>query len=84
MVDGIRQASNAPIVLGGPGFNYYGRAWLEYLELDYGLRGEADFSLPLYLEKLAAGEDLTTVPGCIFRRNGQIGETANAGFDRSS
>ncbi len=74
VTDTIRQVSAAPIVLGGPGFNYYGPDWLEYLGLDYGLRGEADFSFPLYLHKLERGEDVTTVPGCIFRRAGRIGE----------
>jgi radical SAM superfamily enzyme YgiQ (UPF0313 family) len=72
VVDIVRQASKSPIVLGGPGFNYYAYDWLEYLDLDYGIRGEADLSFPLYLEHLASGGDLTGVPGCIFNRGGQI------------
>jgi hypothetical protein len=75
VVDCIKQVSNAYIVLGGPGFNYYARDWLEYLELDYGIRGEADLSFPLYLKRLEEGGDITTVPGCVFRRDGQIGKT---------
>ena len=54
VVDAVRRATDAPILLGGPGFNYYARAWLEYLGLDYGICGEADFAFPLYLERLAA------------------------------
>jgi hypothetical protein len=76
VVDCIRQVSSAPIVLGGPGFNYYGPAWLDYLNLDYGIRGEADFSFPLYLERLEKGGDLTTVPGSVFRRDGRISEAS--------
>lgn len=72
VVDAIRQITSAPIILGGPGFNYYARDWLEYLNLDYGIRGEADFSFPLYLERLEQGGDITSVPGCVFRRAGQI------------
>jgi hypothetical protein len=72
----IRQVSNVHIVLGGPGFNYYARDWLEYLDLDYGIRGEADFSFPLYLERVERGGDITTIPGCIYRRGGQIIEVA--------
>jgi radical SAM superfamily enzyme YgiQ (UPF0313 family) len=72
VVDAIRQATGAPIILGGPGYNYYARDWLEYLDVDYGIRGEADFSFPLYLDRLAQGGDLTTIPGCVFRENGQI------------
>jgi radical SAM superfamily enzyme YgiQ (UPF0313 family) len=67
----VRNATGAPILLGGPGFNYYAQDWLEYLDLDYGIRGEADLSFPLYLERLEQGSDLTTVSGCVYRRDGQ-------------
>ena len=72
VVDCIRSVTQAPIVLGGPGFNYYAVAWLEYLDLDYGLRGEADLSFPLYLQRLEQGGDLTTIPGCAYRQGGQV------------
>jgi len=74
VVDCIKQVSKAHIILGGPGFNYYGRDWLDYLDLDYGIRGEADFSFPLYLKKLEDGGDITTVPGSIFLREGRVFE----------
>jgi hypothetical protein len=76
VVDCVKRVSSARIILGGPGFNYYGRAWLDYLDLDYGIRGEADRSFPLYLERLEAGGDIATVPGCICRRDGQLIEVA--------
>src|SRR5512142_1901737 len=72
VVGTIRQATNAPVILGGPGFNYYARDWLEYLNLDYGIRGEADFSFPPYLERLEHGGCLTDIPGCVFRQDGQV------------
>jgi radical SAM superfamily enzyme YgiQ (UPF0313 family) len=72
IVDCVRSVSDAYIVLGGPGFNYYGPDWLEYLNLDYGIRGEAEVSFPLYLQKLEAGEDLSNVPGCISCQNGKF------------
>ncbi len=72
MVDRIKQTSDAQIVLGGPGFNYFGQNWLEYLDLDYGLRGEADHAFPLFLERLEEGADINSVPGCIYRQNGRI------------
>jgi len=72
VVEAIRQATDATVVLGGPGFNYYAQDWLNYLDLDYGIRGEADFAFPLYLDRLERGGDLTTVPGCVFRQDGQI------------
>jgi len=67
LVDCIKQISAARIVLGGPGFNYFGPEWFEYLDLDYGLRGEAEHSFQLFLEKLEAGGDIYSVPGCIYK-----------------
>ena len=49
IADLVRQNSAARIVLGGPGFNYYARDWLEYLDLDYGIRGEGEESFPMFL-----------------------------------
>ena len=72
IVECVKRVSDAHIVLGGPGFNYYGADWLEYLDLDYGIRVEADISFPLYLKKLSTGNDIFDVPGCIYRRDGQI------------
>lgn len=72
MVDCTRCTSCAHIVLGGPGFNYFGRDWLEYLDLDYGIRGEAELSFPLSLEKLEEGGSIYSVPGCIYTKDGRI------------
>lgn len=72
VVEIARQAANVPIVLGGPGFNYFGPDWLDYLNLDYGICGEADFSFPLFLELLEKKGDISKVPGLVFRKDGQI------------
>jgi len=74
IVDAIKRNTNARVVLGGPGFNYYGEEWLEYLNLDYGLRGEGEYSLPLYLDRLEKNGDIFSVPGCVFRVAGRIGK----------
>ena len=47
----VRQNTDARIILGGPGFNYYARDWLEYLNLDYGICGEGEEAFPLFLER---------------------------------
>jgi radical SAM superfamily enzyme YgiQ (UPF0313 family) len=67
ITDIVRQNTTAPIVLGGPGFNYYARDWLEYLGLGYGLRGEGEESFPLYLKSLMTGGDTYSIPGCIYK-----------------
>jgi hypothetical protein len=69
MVNIIRRNSGARIVLGGPGFNYYARDWLDYLDADYGIRGEGERAFPLFLQRLAAGGDIYSVPGCVFRKD---------------
>jgi radical SAM superfamily enzyme YgiQ (UPF0313 family) len=56
-------------VLGGPGFNYFGPDWLDYLDLDYGIRGEAEFSFPEYLKRLENGGNIHTIPGCVYRED---------------
>lgn len=72
VVDAVRRTTDAPIILGGPGFNYYACDWLDYLDLPYGICGEADFSFPLYLQRLAVGGELADIPGCVCRHNGQF------------
>ena len=66
----VRHETDALIVLGGPGFNYYARDWLEYLDLDYGLRGEGEEAFPQFLDRLSMGGDITSVPGCVSRKDG--------------
>jgi len=72
IVDCVKGNSDAQILLGGPGFNYYGPDWLDYLGLDYGIRGEADLAFPSYLQYLESGSDTHTVPGSVYRANGCI------------
>jgi radical SAM superfamily enzyme YgiQ (UPF0313 family) len=60
-------------VLGGPGFNYFAQEWLDYLDLDYGIRGEGEEAFPLYLKHLAAGGDIHSAPGSVFKRKGGYG-----------
>lgn len=72
VVEIVRRVTSVPIVLGGPGFNYFGSDWLDYLNLDYGICGEADFSFPRFLALLEQAGDLSCVPGLIFRKDGQI------------
>jgi hypothetical protein len=38
----------------------------ETLNLDHGLRGEADFSFPLFLDRFERGGCLTDIPGSVY------------------
>ncbi len=69
VIDVVRQCSNKIIILGGPGFNYYAHDWLEYLNLDYGIRGEGEEAFPMFLKQLSEGGDIYSVPGCVYRKD---------------
>lgn len=70
IVQTIKQHSNCRIVLGGPGFNYFAKEWLEYLDLDYGIRGEGEYAFPLFLKYMEEGKDTSSVPGCVVKKTG--------------
>lgn len=70
VVDIVQQHSKATIVLGGPGFNYYARDWLDYLDVDYGICGEGEEIFPLFLERLQDGGDIYAIRGCAYRKDG--------------
>jgi radical SAM superfamily enzyme YgiQ (UPF0313 family) len=72
IVETIRQHSSTCIVLGGSGFNYYAENWLNYLNLDYGIRGEGEYAFPLFLERFEQSGDVTSVPGAFFRKDGEF------------
>jgi radical SAM superfamily enzyme YgiQ (UPF0313 family) len=78
IVDIIRQFSAARLVLGGPGFNYYARDWLEFLDLDYGIRGEGEDAFPLFLKRLENGGDIYSIPGCASMNNGNYHSVSRA------
>jgi radical SAM superfamily enzyme YgiQ (UPF0313 family) len=76
IIDVIKANSNALIVLGGPGFSYYERDWLNYLDLDYGICGEGEESFTLFLKYLSQNKDVGSIPGCVVRKNGSFTKVA--------
>ncbi|MFX1504414.1 MAG: hypothetical protein ACFFDH_25875, partial [Promethearchaeota archaeon] len=72
IVNCIKRTSSTQIILGGCGFNYYGQDWLEYLDIEYGIRGEAEFSFPLYLKRLEKDQDIYNIAGSIYQKNGSF------------
>jgi radical SAM superfamily enzyme YgiQ (UPF0313 family) len=74
--DVVRHNSTTRIVLGGPGFNYFAGDWLEYLGLDYGIRGEGEEAFPRYLKQLAEGGNIYALPGSAHQQDGAYHSTA--------
>jgi radical SAM superfamily enzyme YgiQ (UPF0313 family) len=60
LVDTVRAATRAPIVLGGAGFTVMPGTLMRALGADVGVVGEGEQAFPWVLERLAAGAPLTT------------------------
>jgi len=62
LVDTIRAATRAPIVLGGAGFTVMPVTLMRTLAADVGVVGEGELAFPWILERLAAGAPLRSGP----------------------
>lgn len=71
IVRAIRRYSNAPIVLGGTGFNIHPAGCLRYLDADLGIYGEGEEALPLLLDAIQSGE-FDKVPGAVWKKDNHI------------
>lgn len=62
-----------PIVFGGANCDGPMGAGLHeaYRQIDYAVRGESEYAFPLTLEVIAGTRDPATVPGLVYRRNGE-------------
>ena len=67
VTDYLRRRTAAPIIVGGSGFSIMPEDVLAYCELDLGIVGDGEESLPLLVQKLAAGDDHRSVPGLVYR-----------------
>ncbi len=67
-----RQASAAPIIVGGPAFNIDPERVLAYLEADFGIAGDGESPLVSLLEALEGQEPLSQVPGLVRHTGGRV------------
>jgi radical SAM superfamily enzyme YgiQ (UPF0313 family) len=63
LVAACREATDAPVVLGGAGFTLFPVEVLTYLAADYGVSGEGEEAFPDLLDSLASGDDPGRIPG---------------------
>ena len=71
VVQECRRLSRAPIILGGPGYSIFPEEVLQYLQADYGIRGEGEHAFPLLLDRLERGLSPSHVPGLVSPREGE-------------
>lgn len=69
----IRKAVDVPVIVGGVHLGIYPRETLIPDCIDYGVTGEAEWSLPQLLEVLVTGGELSRVPGLAYKPNGEAG-----------
>lgn len=72
VVEECRRLSRAPLVLGGPGYSIFPEEVLQYLQADYGIRGEGEHAFPLLLDRLERGLSPSDVPGLVLPREGEM------------
>ncbi len=80
MVRHAMARSPAPVILGGVGFSIAPCEALRYAGAPYGISGDGEQALPDLLDCLAAGGDVSRVPGAIYWKDGAVCATPPAPF----
>jgi radical SAM superfamily enzyme YgiQ (UPF0313 family) len=68
----IRAQADCKLVLGGSGFSIFPAELLELSSADYGIAGEGEDSLVALLEGLEHGNDISSIPGLVYRAGEQV------------
>ena len=63
----VRKHTNAQVVAGGSGFNYFPADWLFCLDIEYGMVGECETGFLLFLDACPHEKTLRRVPGIVIR-----------------
>lgn len=74
VVSVVREACEAPVVLGGAGFSVMPGALMERLEAEYGIQGEGERGFPALLACLEAGGGFGDLPSLFRRVDGVVVE----------
>jgi radical SAM superfamily enzyme YgiQ (UPF0313 family) len=77
----LRQASPAPLVLGGVGFSLAPAAVLEYCGGDFGIAGDGERALGQLLQGLGNGADFQRIPNLLYRESGVLRRNPGEAID---
>ena len=75
IIDCIRTATDAPIILGGSAYALFPVELLKRTGADYGVTGDAEEVLPTLLGRLLGGKSVGDVPGVVIRRGDEVTAT---------
>ncbi|MFC1666942.1 B12-binding domain-containing radical SAM protein [Candidatus Omnitrophota bacterium] len=73
----LKEETGIPVIIGGIHISVYPKETLTYEAIDYGIVGEAEETLPEFLEYLVNKKDLSKVSGICYREDSRIVVTAN-------
>ncbi|MBU2258480.1 MAG: B12-binding domain-containing radical SAM protein, partial [Candidatus Omnitrophica bacterium] len=68
----LKSKTNLPVIIGGINMAVYPAETLTHEDIDYGVIGEAEETLPELLRCLVNRKDINQVKGICYRRNGDI------------
>jgi len=67
VVETVRGHCSAPIIIGGAGFTLFPEELLGYLGLTYGICGDGEPGMPLFVHYLQGNADLASIPGICYQ-----------------
>ena len=68
----VRKITDIKVIIGGTGFSAEPREIFEYLKPDFGITGEGEQSVLKLLDKHPDFNNISEIPGLVFRKNGTL------------
>ena len=72
VIDCCKEVTDAPMVLGGPGFSSKPEAMLRYLGLDIGIVGDGEWAMGEVVGKINSPRDIAGIPGVAMLTDGKF------------
>jgi radical SAM superfamily enzyme YgiQ (UPF0313 family) len=72
VVERVKRVSSCPIVLGGAAYSLFPGEVLQFLDVPYGLAGEAEHSVTALARCIEMGQPPSDVPGACYRAGRQV------------
>jgi radical SAM superfamily enzyme YgiQ (UPF0313 family) len=72
IVQNIRDVTDAPIVVGGVGFSIFARSIFEYVDADFGVRGDGETAITELITQLRNARKFNNVPGLIWKEDNKV------------